>query len=93
MKKVLIIILPIVLNANAKVGDICHDQRLGYYYPGVIEMYHNRMVCNFWKFINIDALSDNDRYELENYVESLINGDDLIEDEEYNFSNDVIIDE
>lgn len=93
MRKIITLIFFIVGLANAKEGDICHDQWLGYYSPGVIEIHNNVEVCNFWKFINIDLLNDNDRYELENYIEEKLSGNVIVVDEEYDFSNDVIIDE
>ncbi|MFC0920361.1 hypothetical protein ACFGWN_12325 [Pasteurella multocida] len=79
-------------NAFAKVGDICHAQGGLFYYGGVIEKYEDREVCNFWKFLNLEEMMEEERYIIEDYIDTILNGA-AVDDSEYDFSEDVIIDD
>lgn len=87
MFKVLFIIFVLFSNnLSANVGDICHAQEGGYY-GGVIEEYNGREICNFWKFWNLEEMTEEDRYFIEDNILNIGTSDDS----EYDFSEDLII--
>lgn len=93
MRKVLFITIVTFSNiVFSKAGDICHSQGGSFYYGGVIEVYEGREICNFWKFLNLDEMTEEERYIIEDEIDTILN-DGVLDDSEYDFSEDVIIDE
>lgn len=68
-----------------KEGGICHNEHFNYYYPGILQNINGHLVCNFWRFIDLSLLDEEERYDIEQYIENINNGI-FIRDEEYDIN-------
>lgn len=53
--------------------------------PGVLQRFNGRLVCNFWKFIDLNSLTEEEKYSIEQYIENVESGI-FVQDEDYNIN-------
>lgn len=54
--------------------------------PGILQNVNGNLICNFWKFIDLNYLTEEDRDSIEQYIDNINNGIFIREDDEHDIN-------
>ena len=54
--------------------------------PGIVQNVNGHWICNCWKFIDLNYLSEEDRDSIEQYIDNINNGIFIREDDEHDIN-------
>ena len=54
--------------------------------PGILQNVNGHLICNFWKFIDLNYLTEEDRDSIEQYIDNINNGIFIRGDDEHDIN-------